>query len=132
MRAGLILEVRTVISVRYRKGSLSTGVAVTDLGAAVEGDSLIVRAEMRRKGSAAYLGTLGLVLRDSAGAVQAEWERPIAVYYDLVRRVALPVTDLPRGSYSLEARLGTTRSDIPMEHVIQSEAVRRRLEFQVP
>lgn len=131
VRVGLALEVRTVIAVSYRKGPLTTGVEVADLTTAVEGDSLVVRLGMRRKGTAAYLGTAELALKDSTGATRAEWGQAIAVYYDLVRRVALPVAGLAPGAYTLDLRLETKRSDIPQEQVVPAEPVRRLLEVRL-
>lgn len=125
VRAGLTLEVRTAIPVTYRKGSLTTGVEITTLESAVEGDSLVLRLGMARKGTAAYLGTLELALRDAAGAVKAEWVQPVAVYYDLLRRITLPVAGLPAGTYNLEVRLDTNRTDIGRELVIPAPPIFR-------
>jgi len=54
--AGLSLELRTIISLSYRKGAVHTGVTVTDLRATREGDSLVVWFGAERQGNAAARG----------------------------------------------------------------------------
>jgi P pilus assembly chaperone PapD len=121
VRVGLTLEVRTVIPVTYRKGAVSTGVDVTGLQTAVEGDSVVVRVGMRRLGSAAYLGTMRLALRDTLGVARAEWDQHVAVYHDLLRRASLPVAGLPPGTYNLHLRIDTERSDLEARNVLSAQ-----------
>lgn len=132
VRVGLTLEVRTVVPVTYRKGSVNTGVEVTGIETAAEGDSLGVRVGMRRLGSAAYLGTLRLALRDSLGAVRVESEQHVAVYHELIRRAALPVGDLPAGTYHLHLRIDTRRSDLDPRNVLPAQPVEANVGVRLP
>ncbi|MBI4513031.1 MAG: hypothetical protein HY702_02885 [Gemmatimonadetes bacterium] len=132
VRVGLTLEVRTLIPVMYRKGSLTTGVEVTALTVEPEGDTLAIRVGMKRRGTAAYLGTLELALLDSTGAVRASWEQLVAVYYQLERRLPLSIAGLPAGTYTLDLRLETKRNDIKPEQVIWAEPVHRQLGVRLP
>lgn len=127
VRVGLTLEVRTVIPVTYRKGELSTGVEVTGVETAVEGDSLEVRVAMRRLGAAAYLGTMRLALADSAGIVHAESDQHVAVYHELLRRATLPVAGLRSGTYTLDLRIDTRRSDLDPRNVLPAQPVDARV-----
>lgn len=128
---GLELQMRTVISVTYRKGSLSTGVRLRRAEAEVRGDSLDARLGLRRTGEAAYLGTLSLALRDSTGTVRLEQVQAVAVYGELDPRITLPVEALERGPYTLEVRLATDRTDIPHERLIAAPAVERTIPVEI-
>ena len=78
---GLNLEVRSILPLIYRKGQLQTGLALTDLRAGREGDSLRVRVRMERQGGAAYVGTAKGALLDEKGNQVSKFEQPIAIYY---------------------------------------------------
>lgn len=129
---GLRPEMRTVTSVVFRKGALSTGVRIRSLRTEPADDSLLVRVEAERSGEAAYLGTLEIRLRDSAGTPRLEWTRPIAVYRTIHRRASLPVGELPAGEYELELRMVTDRADIPRRYVIPATDVSRRRSIRLP
>ena len=130
--AGLSLELRTIISLSYRKGAVHTGVTVTDLRAAREGDSLVVWFGAERQGNAAFLGTLTSRLVDAAGKVREEWESPVAVYYPLSRRYVFPVDSVPAGRYTLRMSLTTARSDLDQRNILPAEPVSRSVDVVVP
>ncbi len=97
VRAGVNLVIRLVASVTYRKGKVSTGVAVRDLAAEAEGDSLTLWAHLDRQGNAAYLGTADVELVNGGGVDRAP----------LVHRVGRVLPDA--ASLLLPARLGGAR-----------------------
>ena len=130
--AGLSLELRTIISLSYRKGAVHTGVTVTDLRAAREGDSLVVWFGAERQGNAAFLGSLTYRLVDAAGKVREEWESPVAVYHPLSRRYVFPVDSLPAGRYTLRMSLTTARSDLDQRNILPAEPVSRSVDVVVP
>jgi hypothetical protein len=130
--AGLSLELRTIISLSYRKGAVHTGVTVTDLRAAREGDSLVVWFGAERQGNAAFLGTLTYRLVDAAGKVREEWESPVAVYHPLSRRYVFPVDSVPAGRYTLRMSLTTARSDLDQRNILPAEPVSRSVDVVVP
>lgn len=123
VRVGLTLQVRTVISVTYRKGRVTTGVTLTDFAPEIVGDSLILRPRLTRNGEAAYIGALRTTVRDSAGTVRAEWTEQVAVYYELYRRFAYDVTELTAGAYWVHVELSTERGDILPEHRLPAAPV---------
>jgi len=125
VRAGLSVEIRTVISVSYRKGALRTGLTLTDFRTGVERDSLVTWFGLRREGNAAYLGTASVELRDARGRVAGEWSAPMGVYFSQLRRVTIPVADLPRGQYTVQFAVTTAREDISPSDVLPAEPVRR-------
>lgn len=130
---GLTLEMRTIISLIYRKGKLATGVRLNGFSAAkAHGDTLITHIQLARTGDAAYLGKLELVLLNAAGDPVGRWEQAIAVYRDLYRRLAFPVDRFEPGRYALDLRLSTERDDIPAESVLPALVVERTLDLIVP
>ena len=130
MRAGLTLELRTIVSLTYRKGDVRTGVAIDAFDARVVGDSLVARLAVHREGNGAYLGVARFAVMGREAAMH-EWAVPIAVYYDMDRRFAFPLTDVPPGSYELRFDLTTEREDIPLEHVLPAPPITRRQQIEV-
>jgi hypothetical protein len=132
VRAGLELELRLVVSVSYRKGALTTGVALTRLEASVAGDSLVAWMGVERSGSAAYLGSARFSVLDSAGAAVREWATPISVYYPYDRRFVVPLEGLAPGAYRLALALVAERSDLEARRVLPAPTVGDTVAFVVP
>ncbi len=132
VRAGVELVVSTIISVTYRNGAVSTGVTLNEFRAAVEHDSLVLRLGLAREGNAAYLGTARVLLRDAAGNVRGRWGTPIAVYYALNRRLALPLEGaLSPGSYVAQLDLMAQRDDIPQSSVLPAAPIQQTVALEV-
>jgi len=132
VRVGLTLEVRTIIGVFYRTGSVHTGVALADLRTARVGDSLAVWCRLTQQGNAAYIGTAHAVLSDATGRVVSELKAPIGVYYTMAPRYALPLGALPPGHYRLQLELSTDREDLAPELLLSSPSVRDSVEVRIP
>jgi hypothetical protein len=128
---GLNLEVRTIIPLLYRKGMVTTALAVSGLRTAIEGDSLVVRARLSRSGTASYLGTVrGTLLRPGGGAA-GSFDMPISVYYDLDPRFTIPVTGLAPGRYLLRFSVTSERSDIAAEQTLRAPTVTDSIEVRI-
>lgn len=121
---GLNLEVRTIIPLLYRKGAVGTGIQVSDLRTAEEGDSLVVRARLERTGSAAFIGTVRGTLLRPGGGVAASFETPMSIYFNVDPRFTLPRRGLPAGPYRLRLELVSQRDDIAPEYLVQAATVR--------
>ena len=128
--AGLSLELRTIISLSYRKGAVHTGVSVTDLRAIRQGDSLVVWFGAERQGNAAFLGTLTYQLVDATGKVRGEWETPVAVYHPLSRRYVFDLDSVPAGRYTVRMNLTTARNDLDQKHILPAQPVTRSVEVE--
>lgn len=128
--AGLSLELRTIISLSYRKGLVHTGASVTDFRATRQGDSLVVWFGAERRGNAAFLGTLTYRLLDDAQHVRGEWETPVAVYHPLVRRYVFPLAGVPAGRYTVRMSLTTARSDLDRRHILPADPVTRTVDLE--
>lgn len=129
--AGLALELRTIISLTYRKGEVHTGLDVTNLRAAQEGDSLVVWLDAGRHGNAAFLGTAAYQLVDAGGRVRGEWESPLAVYHPLSRRYVFPIDSAAPGRYTLRLSASTRRADLDQRNVLPAGPVQRSIEVDL-
>lgn len=132
VQAGLTLELRTITSVTYRKGAVHTGVRLDDFRAAPDQDSLEVWVALHREGNAAFLGQVAFELRDANDRPVGAWATPIAVYYTLNRRFALPTDTLPAGMYRLHVTVNTEREDIGAEDVLPAEPIARSVGVELP
>jgi P pilus assembly chaperone PapD len=131
---GLNLEVRTVLPLQYRKGAVATSVRLSQLAAAVEGDSLAVRVRLVRMGTAAFIGTVRGALADSAGRTVATFNSPVSVYYEMEPRVtaAIPGGKLAPGTYRLRVEVAAEREDLAPEVLLPTRPVRDSLEVRLP
>lgn len=122
VRAAVTFEVRTVTSVTFRKGPLTTGVRLEAFRATRQGDSLETWVDLVREGTAAYLGSLRFELRSGEQVVR-DWSIPVAVYYEQHRRLMLAVEGITPGTYQLHLLVSTAREDIGAEHVLPAAPV---------
>jgi len=131
LRAGITFRQRTIISATYRKGEVKTGVELTGLRGAVEGDSLITWIGLERSGNAAFLGSVHFEIVDGNEDVARDWRTPIAVYHGINRRMAFPLTGLVPGTYRVRFELSTMREDIPQVNVLPVPPVVRSFGIQI-
>jgi fimbrial chaperone protein len=123
LQAGLTFELRTIIGLIYRKGPLHTAVHLQDVHGSTQRDSLVVWTTLQREGDAAYLGSLHVWVADHAGRMTQEWHTPVAVYYGIRRRLALPLAPLPPGHHMVHVEVTTAREDLPQQNVLPAPAV---------
>jgi len=129
---GLTLEVRTIIPLIYRKGQLTTGVALSNLRAKAVGDSLAVRVRLERLGSSAYIGTAKGTLLTESGAPVASFKLPVAIYYEAEPEFMLPLVDQAAGIYRFRLELATDRTDIAPEQMLRSPVARDSIMVALP
>jgi len=123
VRAGVNLVIRLVASVTYRKGKVTTGVAVRDLAAEADGDSLTLWAHMDREGNAGFLGTADVELVNGGGSTVRRWSTALAVYVPMRRRFAFPLDSVAPGDYRVRFRLRSVRPDLPADRVLPAPTV---------
>jgi hypothetical protein len=128
IRVGLRLATRTIISLNYRKGPVTTGIELEHLSAQLGERSLTVGMDLKRQGDAAWLGQVDAVLLDAEGEELQRWDRAIAVYEDHRRILEFPL-EQPRtkGNYMLSLRYSTDRADLPPEGILPSATVVRAI-----
>ena len=129
---GLTLEVRTIIAVNYRNGSQRTGVQIGDLSAAPAGDSLIIRAPMKRTGTAAWIGTTTVSLRNASGAVVASQVMQTAVYQAMSPRFAFDRRTLNPGTYRVTVDMNTDRPDVTQTTLLRAPPQHAEVVVSIP
>lgn len=133
VRAQITLEVRSILSLTYRKGVVQTGLTLRDFQATLRRDSLVVWLDLERTGNAAWLGTARLGLRDTGGQVAEHFSSQVAIYSTPQRRrLAFPVTGVGPGVYTMTLELSTAREDIPQGNVLPAETIQRSVALEVP
>lgn len=132
-RIHITLETATIIPVFFRKGPVSTGLAVDSIRAELTGDTIDVSAALTRIGNAAFLGLVRLVARDSAGAPIGSLDRQLAVYRSASPRwrITLPRAALPTSyspaPYYVTAHFSTNRRDVDSRLVVQAASFQRTM-----
>jgi hypothetical protein len=126
IRMQIDLETVIVGAVNYRNGPVRTGVAVDSARATTTaaGDSVRVVADLRRLGTAAYLGRLTLELLGADGRVIGSVQEDLAVYRALrkVEWIVVPPRTSLAGA-TVRYRLTTERPDIDPESRISADPV---------
>lgn len=132
IQVGLTLEVRTVIGVAYRKGPVTTRVALSNLRAQLVGDTLITWSRLERRGNAAFVGMVRGTVVDSTGATRASFASPLGVYFTMEPRIASIVGKLPRGRYWLRYEVVAEREDLDPAVVLPAPTARDSVQLVVP
>lgn len=131
VKAGITLQLRTITSLTYRKGLVSTDIRLDEFRAEPKADTLAAWVGLTRGGNGAFLGTVLLELRDADGTVVKSWPTPVAVYYAVLRRFALETDGVAPGRYTLRLLVSTDRQDIDQRYVLPAEPIERTLEVEI-
>ena len=122
---------KTVISINYRRGKVSTGIEIHNPSTHIRNNRLILLVDLSRTGNAAFLGKIVVRIRDSNGKIREEMNNEIAVYHFLRRRMELNLEGLPRGSYNAEIEVNTDRQALADGDILRAEAVSKTLAFLI-
>ena len=114
IRVGVALVVRTVTTLLYRKGAITSSLTASSLTAERVNDSVVVRSTVARAGTGVFLGMAHLKLMDSAGMVLTQLDRQLPVYFSMSPRYAVAVPKGARGPLSVQLTLSNDREDVPM------------------
>ena len=132
-QVGVSFAIVTSIPLWYRKGAVSTSIAMDSLSAAAAGDSMRARVVLVRGGNAAWLGTTTFALLDARGRAVRDWTVPMSIYQARYRRRFVWSLDkLPAGSYSLVATMAAIRPDLRAADVLPATESRARTQITVP
>lgn len=134
IKVGLTLQIQQVIGLHYRKGAVQTGIALSALSAVRQGDSVVVRARLERRGNAAYLGTVRGVIVGSDGQTVGELRVPIAIFFANQPRWAVSIGAAPADRYRLRLEIATVREDLLelQSQLLRSPVVRDSVDVSVP
>lgn len=123
VRVGFSLEVRTIIAVNYRTGTLRTGVTIATPQVQVTADSVIVRVPMHRTGSAAWIGATRVHLEGPDGSTVPAQTLQTAVYTTLAPRFAFARTSAGRGTWKVVVHASSDRPDVVQQTYLRATAV---------
>jgi P pilus assembly chaperone PapD len=131
VKAGITLQLRTITSLTYRKGAVSTGIRLDDFHVEPGADSAAAWVGLTRSGNGAFLGTVLLELRDADGNVVRSWATPVAVYYSVLRRFPLETGGIAPGPYTVRLLVSTDRRDIDQRYVLPAEPIERTVDVEI-
>lgn len=129
---GLTLEVRTIIAVNYRNGAQRTGVELGALSTVTRDDSLVVRAQMQRTGTAAWIGMTIVRLMTASGSVVATQAMQTAVYQRMTPRFAFDRRTLAPGQYRISVDMTTDRPDVTQTTLLRAPPQHAEVTVTVP
>jgi P pilus assembly chaperone PapD len=133
VRAGIQLEMRTVIPVLYRRGEVRTALRLDSIDARRSGDSLTAVAVLQPEGNAAYIGTAVFELLDGRGAVATSWRMPVAVHLRQRRRFVFrlpPESTQPGQQYRLRISVAAERNDLAGSRILPAPRVEAVVQLQ--
>jgi P pilus assembly chaperone PapD len=130
--ATLNVEIRTVTTLLYRKGSPTAALTIETLHPTVFADSLVVRAKLTPSGTAAWLGTASGTLVSPDGKVVGAFERPMGIYRSIEPRFVVQTDSLPPGTYKLRFEVRGQRSDLPRSTILPFTTHRDSVDVIIP
>jgi len=125
----LNMIMQTAISLKYRTGDLTSTLQLADAEASLLDSQVVVMLGLSNKGNISYLGVLQCRLLDAENKEVSTYKIDLAVYYDMLRRIELPV---PAGEFKPPFRVELSivnegRTDVPPEFVVHAEPVESTL-----
>ena len=121
-----------MIGIQYRKGAVTTRVALSNLRAQLLGDTLVTWSRLVRQGNAAFVGTVRGTVVDSTGATRASFASPLGVDFSMEPRIASIIGKLPRGRYWLRYEVVAEREDLDPAVVLPAPTARDSVQLVVP
>lgn len=122
-----------VIAAFYKKGTVTTGIAVDKLGSKVDSNFVSLLVDYRTTGNAPYLGRVKMLVKNPAGEVIAEGSQTVAMYFSGMRRMNLRAEEnLAPGRYEVEITYDTSRSDISSDDLVSAKPYTFKGYIQVP
>ena len=122
----LNMIMQTAISMKYRKGNLFSKIEMTDARAELKESTVEVMIDMVNRGNVSYLGVLNCRLLDADNNELSRQNIDLAVYYDLKRKIELPVTGIrPKRPYSVDIFITNEgRTDIEPKDRIRGNEIK--------
>lgn len=117
------------IPVMYRKGNVRTGLIINHIDTRLSDDRLLIIKQLMPTGNAPFNGSVTAVLKNSSDEVIATQQQTVVVYFDVLRKLSLPLPKdgLPPGDYSLRLTYETKRRDISPDQLVQAPKKSREI-----
>jgi P pilus assembly chaperone PapD len=128
----LNMIMQTAIMLKYRTGNLISKLEVQKTDIQEIDSTVFATISMINRGNVSYVGVLACRLLDANGKEISKSDMDLAVYYELTRRMKLPVKDTNFARpYKVEVSITTAgRTDIAEEDLIAGNAVTYSLPVQ--
>ncbi len=138
LKEGISAKVRFVLNqvttVVYRVGEATTGLDMADINVDSDSLNLKVFVELNREGNSAFLGNMTTRLFNSNGDTVSVKEDFVQVYYNLNKRVDIPVEGLAEGNYRAEVDIRFNEKEyIPESRLVPMKYnYKREIDFTYP
>jgi len=121
----LNMVMRTAIMLKFRKGDLISQLEVNSTEVTFGEEQIQVLVDMSSRGNASYVGLLTCRLLDADNKEICQSTIQLAVYYDLRRKIRLPIIgEGHRKPYQVELSISTKgRTDIAAEDMIPGNEI---------
>ncbi len=130
--ANITFVLEQVTTIIYRKGALSTVVDLPGIEMKQDSVSMNLLAHVSREGNSPFFGKISAEIQDRAGNKIFSEEQVVAVYRDnMVFKFSVPLSKLPAGSYVVDVKLTSDRTDIPADDLLKTAAVEKTLNFAI-
>lgn len=126
------LRFEQVIAAFYKKGEVTTGLELTGVNGAKNGNSLQLDAYYRTTGNSPFLGQVKFLCTTSTGELVSEGTSTVAMYFSGRRRFYLSLPEgAPKGPYVVEFQFETSRNDIAPEDLVQSAPIKFKMPLRL-
>jgi hypothetical protein len=121
-----------IFPVFYRKGNVTTGLHIHDVSTSLKDSKLTVVADVERTGNAPYIGNEKVELISATNEKIALAEGTASIYFRMKNKVELDLPKTAKGKYKLLLTFETKRSDVAAEDMLQSPAVTKEVNVNLP
>lgn len=129
--ARIIFRFEQITTVMFRKGTVITGIETGTHTISEADDTHHLLLTLRQTGNAPFLGTMEVVVSDANDQNVFEHNEPVAIYFDVEKKIAIPSDKLEPGSYKVQVRFKTSRADIPAASIVQAPTITDTFSFTV-
>jgi len=121
-----------ILPVFYRKGNVTTGLVVHDVGTSMKDTALTVLADVERTGTAPFIGSVKAELLSADNQRVAFYEATSAIYFRMKDKMDLDIAKATKGQYRLVLTYETKRSDVAAEDLVQAAPVTKEVAVDIP
>ena len=129
--ARIIFRFEQITTVMFRKGTVTTGIETGTHTISEADDTHHLLLTLQQTGNAPFLGTMEVVVSDANARNVFEHSEPVAIYFDVEKKIAIPSDILEPGSYKAQVRFKTSRADIPAASIVQAPTITDTFSFTV-
>jgi len=117
----------------YRVGDAESGVKILDYQLTPDSNMTILTVNLERIGNSPFIGNLILKVQDEKGNVIKELKEYIPLYFNLMKKIQIDLTDLEKGKkYFLNiTAVNTEKEDIPESNLKIIQVPNEKIPFEI-